>query len=267
MGAGGRSIAVRPRFESASGGGRRLRGRGRRLGAGNRGALGDPGGLETGRRWLDAGPGYLQLRKGSEGTGVVVDPGGRAIALWSRNDGFDYIVQSAELAPGSGSWSQPVDLSEKGENAEEPQVAVDGSGAAVAVWSHLETPDRIAQAAFRPPGGGWGAAEDLSEAGGVATEPQLSVDPGGSAIAVWTRTVGGVGTVQAADMAPGGNWLEAVDLSGVGDDATEPGVALAGGRALALWSLAGPGPYSAIQSRERLGGGAWQPSQDLTTRV
>ena len=134
----------------------------------------------------------------------------------------------------------------------------------VAVWTRLEGTDTIAQAAFGSSGGSWAAADDLSEAGGDAKEPQIAVDPGGSAVAVWSRTVGSVATVQAAEMAPGGNWLEALDLSGAGEDATEPDVALAGGRAIAVWSLGSAGPYTSIESREKPDGGAWQPTQDLT---
>jgi PKD domain len=232
---------------------------------------------EIGAHWViqgatkPAGAGWTPTRdiSNSERTAkepaVVIDPGGRAIAVWSRYDGFNNIIQSAEPAPGTAStWSEPVDLSKKGRDAEEPQVGVDAAGDAVAVWSRLEGTDMIAQAAFRPAGGGWGGAEDLSQPGGDATEPQVSVDPGGRAVAVWSRAVGGTGTVEAADMAPTGWWLEAVDLTGSGEDATEPDVALAGGRAVALWSLAGPGPYSTIQASEKPGGGAWQPSQDLT---
>jgi len=79
-------------------------------------------------------------------------------------------------------------------------------------------------------------------------------------VAVWSRAVGGMETVEAADMAPGGWWLDPVDLTGSGEDATEPDVAMAGGRAVAVWSLAGPGPYSTIQARERVDGAGWQPS-------
>ncbi|HEY1335191.1 MAG TPA: hypothetical protein VGF31_13105, partial [Myxococcaceae bacterium] len=168
-----------------------------------------------------AGGGWTPVRdisnseKNAEEPEVVVDPGGRATAVWSRYDGFDYIVQSAQLAPAAGSvWSEPDDLSEKGESAKEPRVGVDGTGDAVAVWSRLEGTDTIAQAAFRPAGGGWGGAEDLSEPGGDATEPEVAADPGGGAVAVWSRAVGGMGTVEAADMTPTGSWLEAVDLTG-----------------------------------------------------
>ena len=196
---------------------------------------------------------------------VAVDPAGNAVALWSRFDGSDDIVQGALLVPGSGSrWSEPVDISTAGENAEEPQVAVDGAGNAVAVWSRLEGSNTIAQAAYRASGGPWGTPTDLSKAGGNAKEPQIAVDPGGSAIAVWSRAVGGLGTVQAADMAPGGDWLEALDLSGVGEDATEPNVALAGGRAIAVFSAGDAGPYTTIKAREKPAGGAWQSTQDLT---
>ncbi len=66
-------------------------------------------------------------------------------------------------------------------------------------------------------------------------------------------------------MAPGGKWLEALDLTGAGEDATEPEVALAGGRAIAVWSL---GRCRALHDRssraEKPAGGAWQPTQDLT---
>ena len=165
---------------------------------------------------------------------------------------------------GGASWSEPVDLSAKGENAKEPQLAADGAGNVVAVWTRLEGTDTIAQAAFRSSGGVWTAPDELSEAGGDAKEPQIAVDPGGGAVAVWSRTVGSVATVQAAEMAPGGNWLEALDLSGAGEDATEPDVALAGGRAIAVWSLGSAGPYTSIESRERPNGGGWQPPQDLT---
>jgi hypothetical protein len=196
---------------------------------------------------------------------IVLDAGAGAIAVWSRSDGFDYIVQSAVLAPEPGSsWAEPVDLSAAGEDADEPQLAVEGGGAAIAIWSRLEGTHRIAQAALRPRGGDWESADDLSDAGGNATEPQLAVDPAGGATAVWSRVVGTLGTIQSAEMSAGGGWSEAVDLSGAGDDATEPQVARAGGRALAAWSLGGAGPDSAIQSREEPIGGVWQPTQDLT---
>jgi hypothetical protein len=197
---------------------------------------------------------------------VAIDSAGRAVAVWQRRDGFNTIVQSSFLASvGGGVWSKPVDLSAKGENAKEPQLGVDGAGNVVAVWTRLEGTDTIAQTAFGSSGGAWGAAKDLSKAGGDAKEPQIALDPGGGAVAVWSRTVGGVATVQAAEMAPGGGtWLEALDLTGAGEDATEPDVALAGGRAVAVWSLGSAGPYTSIESREKPNGGAWQPTQDLT---
>jgi hypothetical protein len=196
---------------------------------------------------------------------VAIDSAGRAVAVWQRRDGFNTIVQSSFLGSiGGGAWSEPVDLSAKGENANEPQLAADGAGNVVAVWTRLEGTDTIAQAAFRSGGGAWAPAKDLSEAGGDAKAPQIAVDPGGPAVAVWSRAVGGVATVQAAEMTAGGNWLEAIDLTGAGEDATEPDVALAGGRAIAVWSLGSAGPYSSIESREKPGGDAWQPAQDLT---
>ena len=196
---------------------------------------------------------------------VAIDSAGRAIAVWSRFDGSDDIIQSSALAPGVGSaWSEPVDLSAAGEDASEPQLAIDPGGDTVAVWKRLEGTDMIAQAASRPAAGAWGSARNLSEAGGDADGPQVAVDLGGSAVAVWSRTVGGMGTVESAQMTSEGQWGQAVEITGAGEDATEPQVATAAGRAIALWTLGGAGPYTSIQSSEMAAGGPWRPAENLT---
>jgi hypothetical protein len=196
---------------------------------------------------------------------VAIDSGGRAVAVWSRFDGFANRVQSAVLAPGAGStWSIPVDLSSAGEPAGEPQLASDAAGEALAVWSRLEGTDMIAQAATMPPGGAWGEARSLSEAGGDASGPQVAVDPGGAAVAVWSRVVAGVGRIESAEMPPGGQWGGAIELTGSGENATNPQVASAAGRSLAIWTLRGAGSYTSIRAAERPSGGDWQPGIDLT---
>jgi hypothetical protein len=83
-------------------------------------------------------------------------------------------------------------------------------------------------------------------------------------VAVWSRAVGGNGTIGAAERPAGGQWQEAVDLTGAGEDATEPEVATAAGRSIALWTLRGAGPYTSIQSSETATGGPWRPAGELT---
>jgi hypothetical protein len=82
---------------------------------------------------------------------VAVDGRGNAIAVWRRFDGTNTIVQAAVRAAG-GSFGAPQDLSAAGQTANDPQVAVDGQGNAIAVWSRSNGTNYIVQAAVRAAG-------------------------------------------------------------------------------------------------------------------
>jgi hypothetical protein len=102
---------------------------------------------------------------------------------------------SAWAAPG---WLAPQDLSAAGQKAGFPEVAVDGQGNAIAVWSRFDGTNFIVQAAVREAGGSFGAPQDLSAAGQKAGFSQVAVDGQGYAIAVWSRFDGTNFIVQAA---------------------------------------------------------------------
>ena len=55
---------------------------------------------------------------------VAIDPAGDAVAVWTRFNGSNVIVQAA-ARPAGGSFGAPVDLSLAGQNAIHPQVAID----------------------------------------------------------------------------------------------------------------------------------------------
>jgi PKD domain len=76
---------------------------------------------------------------------VALDPRGDAIALWRRSNGANRIIQAA-LLPVGGSWSAPVDVSDAGQNAEEPDLAMNSKGYAVAVWRRSDGANQIVQA-------------------------------------------------------------------------------------------------------------------------
>jgi hypothetical protein len=138
-------------------------------------------------------------------------------------------VQSASK-PVGGEWQTPVNVSEAGETAERPQVAVDDQGNVIAVWQRWTDglfSTRIVQSAFRPSGAdAWQAPVSISETG--ATNPQIAFDGQGNAIAVW----GGNG---AAYKPAGGVWEAPVELE-PGGEAQSPEVAFDGlGNALVVW--------------------------------
>jgi hypothetical protein len=137
----------------------------------------------------------------AEDPAVGIDAAGNAVAVWRRHNGSKYIVQSA-TRPAGGSWQAPIDLSAAGETAQEPQLAVNAAGDAIAIWSRFDGLDFAVQAAVRAGGGNWQGALTLSAAGRDAEEPQVAIDPAGNAIAVWSRYDGTRQIVQSSRRRP-----------------------------------------------------------------
>ncbi len=194
---------------------------------------------------------------------VAVDDAGFAVAIWSRNNGSRTVIQASFSSP-AGGWSAPVDLSDPEWSAEAPQVAVGPTGEAVAVWSRYDgTHDRI-QAATGSPGGAWSAPADLSAVGRNATEPQVAVDAGGGAVALWARHDGSAFIAQSATRPAGGVWGDAEDLSATGHSAEGPRLAVdPGGDTVAVWSRS-DGTDERVQSAARQSGGAWSAPVELS---
>ncbi len=144
------------------------------------------------------------------------------------------------LWPGQASaaptWQPATDLSAPGQDAREPQLALDQSGNALAVWLRPNGSNTVVQSAWRPAGGSWGATQDVSAPGGHAFTPQVAFDGAGNALAVWTRSNGANEIAQAAWRTAGGIWQPAQDLSAAGQDASYPQVAVNGaGTAVVVW--------------------------------
>ena len=195
---------------------------------------------------------------------VAFDGQGNAIAVWSRFDGTNLIVQAAARAAG-GSFGAPQDLSAAGQKAGFPEVAVDGQGNAIAVWSRFDGTNFIVQAAARAAGGSFGAPQDLSAAGQKAGFSQVAVDGQGNAIAVWSRFDGTNFIVQAAARAAGGSFGAPQDLSAAGQKAGFSQVAVDGqGNAIAVWHRFDAGTNTIVQAAARAAGGSFGAPQDLS---
>ena len=194
---------------------------------------------------------------------VAVDPAGDAVAVWSRSDGANEIVQAASR-PAGGAWTGAVDLSVAGRDAVEPAVAIDSAGNAVAVWSRSNGSRTVVQTATMAAAGGWSAPIDLSNAESNAEAPQVAVAPNGEAVIVWSLFNGANQIVQAASRPAGGTWTGAVDLSVAGRDAVEPAVTIdSAGNAVAVWSRS-DGSAFIVQSSTRAGGAWSSPPTDLS---
>ena len=157
------------------------------------------------------------------------------MALWSRSNGTNTIVEAATGAAG-GLWRTPNNLSAAGQNASEPQIAVSSAGEALALWKRYDGANTVIEAASETAGGSWQPPFNLSAPGQNATEPQIAVNPAGETVALWSRSNGTDTIIQSATKLVGGAWGPPVGLSVIGRDAAEPQVAVdPEGNAAALW--------------------------------
>jgi hypothetical protein len=120
-------------------------------------------------------------------------------------------VDAVTLDAGTGTWSSPVAIGRSSTEVADPQIAVDGHGDAVAVWSTQRlkpsgsamTADRFdswVEAAARTAGGAWQRPVRLGpetqlfydvDFEASPSGPQVALDARGDAIAIWQQSAGG----------------------------------------------------------------------------
>ncbi len=195
---------------------------------------------------------------------VALDPDGGAVAVWQRLDsGGEFRVQ-AVTRPADGDWSAVETLSDAGQSAQRPRVALDGDGDALAVWQRFDGSNHRIQASYRPATAGFGAPDTISDAGEAAVSPDVAFAGDGGALAVWQRFDGSNYRVQAADRPAGGAFGAASTLSAAGVEGNGVRVAVnAAGDAAVVWR--GDNTVQMLaQAATRPSGQPWGAAQDLS---
>lgn len=112
---------------------------------------------------------------------------------------------------------------------------------------------------------GWFPAVDLSTSSEISAAepgPEIAMDAGGGAVAVWQQFKG-LENVQAASMTPVGTWGPAIDLAPGVHDQRAPQVAMNGaGEAVAVWEQLGE--QTTIVATVRTPTGEWGPPETLS---
>ena len=217
-----------------------------------------------GGSWQATPDNISQLGQDSGPPQIAVDTNGNVTAVWSGNDGSNYVIQ-ASAKPFGGSWqATPDHLSQSGQDAYSPEIAADANGNATAVWKRYDGSNYIIQASTKPFGGSWqGTPDNLSQAGQAANYPEIAVDANGNATAMWARNNGSKYIIQASTKPFGGSW-QAVpdDLSQTGQNAYNPQIAVDGsGNTTAVWER-NNGSNFIIQASTKPFGGSWQVIPD-----
>jgi len=193
---------------------------------------------------------------------LAISDNGQVLALaWTQQKvtPATTVVQFVLSTDGGTTWTSPKDLSNDGQNAERPVVAVSSSGSAIAfTWEWFDGSHTIAQTQYSTNGGANWTAADLTAAGQNANNPEVAVNSDGSTIAyTWQRSNGSNNIVQTRELASAGLGT-ITDLSAAGGDATAPQLAVnADANTIAYTWLRSNGSNTVVQGRYRGKSGAW----------
>jgi hypothetical protein len=194
---------------------------------------------------------------------VAMDERGNAIALWQQNGSPYSDVWSNRYERGVG-WgvAMLMETNNVGD-AQNPQVAMDGQGNAIALWQeHDGTRENIVAKGYLY-GTGWGSNENLETGSGAAINPHIALNDSGNAMAVWQQYDGTRYNIMANRHVAGSGWGGAA-LIETGTGAAEyPRIALDGqGNAMAVWRQV-DGAYYRIRANRYSTSASWGDSSPL----
>jgi hypothetical protein len=125
---------------------------------------------------------------------VAMSDSGHALVVWTQSDGMNDQIFKSEYR--DGVWTHPEHLKDNicpdGQDAGEPQAAMDEGGDAVIVWTQSDgTEDHIYKSEYHE--GMWTypfhLGDHISREGGDAGQPDVAMESGGDAIVVWKQAV------------------------------------------------------------------------------
>jgi PKD domain len=197
---------------------------------------------------------------------AAMDARGDTTVVWMHFDGSHYLVESA-YRPEGASWETPTLVSQAGEDGGNPHVALDAAGDSLVAWQGEDEGEEFVRAAYRPVGGSWSAAADVSAEGEAVEAVRDAVDPQGNAIVAWSGDMGKAGEYRIAHAAfkpLGGSWQAPVGLSSDGGNAFPSDVVFdTSGNAALIWQR-WDGTTDLIQASYRPAGEEWEPAVDLS---
>ena len=198
---------------------------------------------------------------------IVAAPNNTLTAIWYRNSGLEDIIQTASSTDGGATWSTPVDLSPRREDAYDPQIVAAPNNTLTAIWYWSNGANNIIQTRSSTDGGAtWSTLRELSSSGQDAYAPQIVAAPNNTLTAIWFRSNGANNIIQTASSTDAGaTWSTPVDLSVAGQSANEPQIVAAPNNTLtAIWRRSN-GANNIIQTASSTDAGAtWTAVVDLS---
>jgi len=195
---------------------------------------------------------------------IAVDSAGNAVAIWIREN----IVSRRGVVAASysaGAWGAPQDVEGNAGNARAPQIGIDASGVARALWiQHDGNFERVRSGRLQ--GGVWDMTSSSIDGGtGNALDAQIQVFANGTALAVWSQ-FNGMTPRLWHNRFNGIGWSTAdlLDENNTSFNLSAPSLAAdASGNAIAVWSQGTATTSSTVYAR-RYSGGNWGSADVLS---
>jgi hypothetical protein len=195
---------------------------------------------------------------------MVTYSNGDVLAVWAQYDGARYSVWSNRYTATSGWRTAELIENQNSGDAANPQIVIDPSGNAIAVWQQSDGVRYNIWSNRYTPGNGWGRAELIETADeGSATDPQIAVDAAGNALAVWAQFDGQTSNIHANRYSANAGWGSGEIIETQPGKASRPQIAVdAQGNAVAVWSQSF-GSIVDVRSNRYLAGEGWGTSEPV----
>jgi len=195
----------------------------------------------------------------SQSPRLAVNAAGDAVAVWASFGLSGWTTQRA-YRPHGGTWLPAVPLQSSTVATAAPDVVIDGTGRATAVWAQTNGSGWRVYASSRGPDGVWSKAVAISgpDAAGTIT-PQLALEGNDDVIAVWARKIDTRSVIESATRSSAtGAWSPAGQLFPTGADAFAPQIAVSKrGDGVIIWTSLDPSKGLSVAASLRPAGKAW----------
>lgn len=196
-------------------------------------------------------------------TAVALNDNGDAMAVWCISDGTRYNIWARRTSGGSWEASLQLDSEDLGD-VYAPDVAMDASGNAIAVWYQYDGSHTNIWANRYVADVGWNGAEKLeTDDTGSAYSPRVAFDSSGNAIVVWYQytSTDGANSIYARRYEGGGGWGSVTKIEDASANAYSPRIAFdSSGNAMVVFHQYVGGFSLSHVFANRYSGGNWLSS-------